>query len=429
MNKEEIFNYCKNISKKEEITFKYIKSESEKAEFRNFSIENYKMNNIDKLFIRVIDKGKIGSYSIQGITKEKIEKGIKKAKDIAKNKKSEVKFESFGKDVNHKQIKSDFRIENVDFSKKLEEIKKNLTKDKYIQGYLGGISKNHIESFFINPYFSKENKKDFVSLSSLVITKNKKKSSGDFFSIFTKEEDIDINQTFMQAKHNAYTLMDPVNGEKGEYTLIFTPEITREFFEFILSGTKGEAIEKKNSFLHDSLGKKIFSENINLKEEPTLDYFLSSSKIDDEGFKTSKKNIINKGVFRKPIYNLYESIKYNKKPTGNAFLENGFDPEYTNIIQDASNKKIEDMISKTKKGILIYEILGFHTNKITTGDFSLTISSGKAIRDGQFKETVTNLNLTGNLRELFREIEFSKEQKFFGSSLYSFSKIQKVKLI
>jgi len=87
------------------------------------------------------------------------------------------------------------------------------------------------------------------------------------------------------------------------------------------------------------------------------------------------------------------------------------------------------MISKTKKGILVYEILGFHTNKITTGDFSLTISSGKVIKDGNFKETITNLNLTGNLKELFKEIEFSKEQKFFGSSLYSFSKIQKVKLI
>jgi len=429
MNKEEIFNYCEKISKKEEVTFKYIKNESEKGEFRNFSIENYRMNNIDRLFIRVIDKGKIGSYSIQGITKEKIEKGVKKAKDIARNKKSEVKFENFGKDINNKKIKYDSEIEKIDFSKTLEKIKENLTKDKYIQGYLGGVSKNHIESFFINPYLSKENKIDFISLSSLVITKNKKKSSGDFSSIFTKKEDFDINQTFMQAKHNAYTLMDPVNGEKGEYTLIFTPEITREFFEFILSGTKGEAIEKKNSFLHDSLGKKIFSENINLKEDPTIDYFLNSSRIDDEGFKTSKKNIINKGIFRKPIYNLYESIKYNKKPTGNAFLENGFNPEYTNLIQEAGTKKIEDMISKTKKGILVYEILGFHTNKITTGDFSLTISSGKVIKDGNFKETITNLNLTGNLKELFKEIEFSKEQKFFGSSLYSFSKIQKVKLI
>ena len=161
MNKEEIFNYCEKISKKEEVTFKYIKNESEKGEFRNFSIENYRMNNIDRLFIRVIDKGKIGSYSIQGITKEKIEKGVKKAKDIARNKKSEVKFENFGKDINNKKIKYDSEIEKIDFSKTLEKIKENLTKDKYIQGYLGGVSKNHIESFFINPYLSKENKIDF----------------------------------------------------------------------------------------------------------------------------------------------------------------------------------------------------------------------------------------------------------------------------
>jgi PmbA protein len=429
MNKEEIYDYCKKISKDQEIIFKYVKNESEKAEFRNFSIENYKMNIADRLFIRVIDKGKIGSYSIQAITKDKIEKGIKKAKEIARTKKAEIKFENFGKDNNKNKIKYDESIKKIDFSKIMDEVKENLTKDKYIQGYLGSISKRHVESFTMGPSFEKENIIDYVSLYSLAITKNKKKSSGDFYSIFTKKEDVDVTNNFLQTKFNAYTLMDPVNGKKGEYALIFTPEVTSEFFSFILSATKGDVIEKKDSFLHDNIGKKVFSENVNIKEEPKLDYFLGSAIIDDEGFKTTKKNVLNKGTFRKPIYNLYQSLKYNKESTGNAFLENGFNPSYTNLIQESGNKKIEDLIAKTKKGILVYEVLGFHTNKITTGDFSLTISSGKIIENGSFKETITNLNFSGNIKQIFKEIEFSKEQKFFGSALYSFSKIPIVKLI
>jgi len=429
MNKKEIYNYCKTLVKKENAEFIYAQSEEEIAEINKYSIENYKLKIADKLFIRVIEKNSIGSFSIQDITKENILNGIKKAKEIAKLKKSEVKFKEFGKNKAKNKIKFDSKINNINFSELLEDIKKNLIKEKYITGYLGSISKNNSDYFYINPYTEKENQAYSLYQTTTILTKNKKKSSGDFSSIYTKLNDININENFLQAKINANILMDPENGTAGEYTLILTPEITRELMGFIISGTTGDLIQKKESFLHKDMGKQIFSKNISILEKPHIDYFLGSRIIDDEGFKTSEKEIIKKGIFKKPIYDLYTSIKYKTKPTGNGFLNNNYNPAYTNKIQLAGTKKINDIISKVKKGVVVYQILGFHTNKLTTGDFSLTISSGKTIVNGNLNTSITNINITGNFKDLLKDAYFSKEQKFFGNSLYSFTIIPKVKLL
>jgi predicted Zn-dependent protease len=429
MNKEEIYNYCKNIVKKENITFSYFDSKKEEIDLNKFSIEKYTNSISQALFIRIIENKNIGTYKVEKITKENIFKGINKAKEIARFKKSDVKFTSFGNEKSNKKIKFDKEIKKINFSDLYSEIKDNLIKEKYITGYLGGLVKNQIDSFTINPYTEKDTQKSYIYLATSVLTKNKKKSSGDFKSIYTRKKDINISENFLQAKINAHNLLDPINGEKGEYTLILTPEITKELIGFILYGTKGDVIEEKKSFLHNQINKQTFSKNVTLKEDPHIDYFLKSQSMDDEGYKTNKKEIINNGVIKKPIYDLYNSIKYKKKPTGNGFISNNYYASYTNKIQTPGKEKINDIISKTKKGILVYEIMGLHTNEITTGNFSVTISAGKNIENGKFKETVTNLNLTGNLKEILKEVYFSKEQKFFGNSVYSFSIIPKTKII
>lgn len=429
MNKEEIYNFCKKIVKKENIDFKYIKFETERSDFNKYAIENYIQKTEDRLFIRAIVNNKIGSYSVQDLKKEKILDGIKKAKEIARLNKSEVKYKSFGEDKSNKKIKFDNKIKNIDFKEILEDVKNNLVKEKYITGYQGDALKVSKENFYINPYTEKENKKDYISVNTSVLTKNKKKSDAFFSNVYTRLEDIDIQGTFNQAKINALNLLDPQKGEKGEYTLIFTPEVSKEIFRFILNGTSADAIEKKTSFFNNIKGKEIFSKKLTILEKPHIDYFLSSEKIDDEGFKTSQKDIIKNGVFRKPIYDLYSSLKYNKKPTGNGFLEANYNASYTNKIQVPGTQKIEDIISKTKKGILVYNILGLHTNKLTTGDFAITISSGKLINNGDFEKTITNLNFAGNFKEIFKNAYFSREQLFSGNSLFSFTVIPKVKLI
>lgn len=430
MNREEIYKFCKNLSKKENVEFIFTKSENESVSLDGFKISDTRIKEGESLNIKIISNSSFGESRVNHITKENILKGIMIAKKNAKLKKNEIKIKDFGKNKENLKIKYPNDIKEILFPEIIEKVKKELKKKKYIVSYSGKVSKNIFKKLYINPHTEFEIEKSSLYLGVVVNTKNKKPSSGDYENIFTRKEDIKISETFNQARINALNQTNPQAGEKGKYTLILTPEMTSEFVEeLILEATNGSLINKKESYLHNFKNKQIFSKGFSIMEKPHLDYFLSSQAIDDEGFKTTEKVIFENGVFKKEIYNQYDSIKYNKKPTGNGFRKTLIETDYTNIIQKPGTKGIEKIISSTKKGLLVYSIIGFHTNNLVTGNFSLTILSAKEIVNGKFTKTITNFTFSGDLKTMLKDISFSKEQKFFGDSLYSFSVIPDVSLI
>ncbi len=430
MNKEEIYNLCQRISKEENVEFIYSVGKKASITFEKFDITKGTNIESNALYIKVIINGQIGFYTITEITKENIIKGINRAKNIAKLK-NDLKINDFGNGKAKTKIEYDQKIKKVEFSNYIPEIKSELKNEKYITAYDGTFNKIDNYEFYINPYTKREEEKTAINLGVGVITKKEKPSSATFGDIFTRSEDINVANTFNQARQDAKTLLDPKTGEKGVYTLIFTPDVFSELLSaLIIPATIGETIEKKESYLYSFVGKKIFSENLTICEEPHIDDFMGSSTLDDEGFKTKKKIIFDAGIFETPIYDQYNATKYHKNTTGNGFrMASTISCHHTNLIQLPGKENIEDIISNTKKGILVYGLMGLHTNKITTGDFSLVISSGKEIINGEFENTITDLSFTGNLVNEFKKIYFSKEQRFFGNGLYSFGIIPNVKLI
>jgi len=427
MNSEDIYNYCEKLIKKENVEFIYNSVYLQKGNINKFSIGNLNIKENDVLNIRVIENKQIGNYKVTNITKRNILSGITKAKKIAKLK-NKLPVEQFGSGRSSKKIKQDKEIKHVDFDKILEETSKEITKEKYFKSYEGSVSKTNYSGFYLNPFTKKNIDLTTLYLEILINAKFKKNSTAFYTDIFTRKDDINIKQTFDQAKINTNNLLNPTKGEKGTYTIILTPEVTKEFLEkFVVDAAKGDVIEEKNSYLHAYKNKQLFSKRLNIIEDPFIDYFTGSQVIDNQGFKTSKKNIIVDGVFKKAVYDQYTAIKYNKKPTGNGVANDGID--FTNILQKPGSKKIDNIIGNIKHGVIIYSIMGMHTNKITNGEFSLVISSGKIIENGKLGKSITNLNFTGNVKDILKNISFSKEQKFFGDSLYSFMIIPNIKLV
>lgn len=431
MNKE-IFDICQRFAKKENVEFLFMDGYSISAKILKFDICKINNQEASGLLIRAIVNGYSGYTTITEISEKNIRVGIEKAKRIAKLKKG-IKIKEFGSDVSNIKSKFDKRILNYDISEEFAEIKKNLTKDKYFKSYEGGVSWHKGYSFYINPYTFKEEENGHVSGGITINTFDKKASSAGESQVFTRTKDIDFIKTINKAKVNANNTLNPIQGKKGEYTLIFSPGASAELISsFIIHPTIGELMFKKQTYLSESLGKPLFSKNLTITEDPQLDYFSNSESIDDEGFKTRKKDIIKAGVFKTSIYDQEYSILSGKKPTGNGFRGGIYSPigcHFTNLLVAPGKEKLKDIISKTKKGIYVYDVMGLHTSNMTNGEFSLTINSGKEIVSGKYKNTITNLNFAGNCKTAFKEIEFTKEQKFYGSSMVPGMVLPKVKLI
>ena len=139
MNKEEIYNYCEKLTKKENAEFIYNKVYLQIGNFEKFSIGNLTIKESDVLNIRVIENKQIGNYKVININKKNILSGITKAKKIARMK-NKLPVKEFGSGKSSRKIKQDEKIKNVDFKEILDKTSKELTKEKYFKSYEGGVS-------------------------------------------------------------------------------------------------------------------------------------------------------------------------------------------------------------------------------------------------------------------------------------------------
>lgn len=420
MNNNKIFDICKRFAKKEKVEFNYSNVYSSSAKIEGFDISKINNQEASGLMVRAIVDGYSGYTTITEITEKNIKEAIEKAKKIAKLKKG-IKINDFGGDKNKKTNKVDKEILEFDIVDKIPKIKKNLTKDKHTKSYEGGFRASKNYTFYINPYTSKECYYGVANIGLQINTQDKRPSNGGASQTFTKAKDVDFISVIDKAKDKAKFLLNPVQGKKGNYDLIFSQEATAQIIlSFIVQPTIGELIYKKQSYLFDSLDKVVFSKNLTITEKPQLDYFLNSEEIDDEGFKTTEKKIIDRGKYATTIYDQEYSVISGKKNTGNGFRTGVYSPitcSFTNLVVAPGKKTEKDIISNTKNGVYVQDVMGIHTSNMANGEFSLTINAGKEIVNGKYKDTITNLNFTGNCKEAFKEMELTKEQKFFGSAL------------
>ncbi len=74
----------------------------------------------------------------------------------------------------------------------------------------------------------------------------------------------------------------------------------------------------------------------------------------------------------------------------------------TNILLEQGGKSLDELIAGMKKGILVNSFLGGNSNP-TTGDFSFGIV-GQYVEDGKIVKPVNEMNITGNLNEIWKRL-------------------------
>ena len=177
--------------------------------------------------------------------------------------------------------------------------------------------------------------------------------------------------------------------------VLFSPEMSASIFNDFLSAITGPAIYKRASFLLDQIGKSIFPNFINIREEPHLKDGMGSSPYDGEGVLTRKKNIVAAGELKSYLLDTYSAKKLNSVSTSNKAL-------ITNIIIDSEKEKIPNIISTIEDGIYITEMMGSGVN-ILTGDYSRG-AFGYLIKDGEIKHPVNEITVASNLKNMFKNI-------------------------
>lgn len=179
----------------------------------------------------------------------------------------------------------------------------------------------------------------------------------------------------------------------GNYEMLLDNMTVSRLLSPVMSSLYGGAIQQKNSFLIDKIGEKVFSDKLTIVDKPHQQKVIGSRLYDGEGIATKDMTIVEKGVLISYFIDTYYSNKMKIEPTIASS---------SGLSIELGNKNHEELIKGIKKGIWVTDFNGGNSNP-TTGDFSFGVE-GFLIEEGQIVKPVSEMNITGNLLDLWSNV-------------------------
>ena len=220
-------------------------------------------------------------------------------------------------------------------------------------------------------------------------------------------EEVDPEGVARRAAESAVRGLGASPEKTGVYDVVFDPDAIVMIFFFAYQPFSGENVYKKSSFLKpEDIGKKLFSESVTLINDPRDPQKLGSFPFDTEGTNTRKFALIENGVLKSFLHNLYSAKKLGMEPTGNAFADSfRSSPRIAPVnLHFLANSKREEIISSVERGIYVEHVMGAHTMDPVSGRFSVQIS-GHLIEGGKLTKPIRGMALSGYLKDLLSSVE------------------------
>ncbi|CAL4318832.1 metalloprotease PmbA [Buchnera aphidicola] len=259
----------------------------------------------------------------------------------------------------------------------------------YVTTKVFGNTYNMIQSYHTSQY----------SLSSCVIAKDKNDMQRDYeYSLVRDMKDIKSPVWIgKKSAKKALSRLSPTKIKTMKSSIILNPDVAAEILSSFSFAISGENVYKKSTFLLNYLEKKIFPDWLNIHEDPNLSKGIESKPFDNEGVKTKFRYIVKQGILRTWLLNSYSGRKLGKLSTGNSGGIHNW------IVTPALKVNFSSLLKIMKTGLFITELLGDGINLIT-GDYSYG-AVGFWVSDSKIQYSVSEITISGNLRDLFLNIE------------------------
>jgi TldD protein len=422
---EKAITYCQNSG------VQYCDVRAEIQDKKSVLIENgnieYVREKSDRgIGIRVLKNGAWGFCSITNPTsftkiKEKIDQAIKNSEYSSKNKKKKIELCSIPSTV----IKKDFPLlKKPDVS---EITKIGLECDKIIS------ENSRIIRTSVNPWFS-ENSKYFKNSEGIEILQNftdvviemiaTSHESGITQSVniteggrggleqITEKDIAQISAKNISDKASQLIDAKPVKEKKG--TVIMNPDFVALLAHEIL-GHPSEAdrvLGKEmawagGAWWKGKLGHKIGSDNLTVFDDPTINHSLGWYDYDDEGVKTKRTTLVEKGILKNHMQNRETAQIFDGNPTGNMRATSYMFMPLIRMACTCIEKgdwSPEEMIKDVNEG---YLVSGMKIPSIDMKRYNWSISCQYAqkIENGQLTDLLRDVIVIGTAPEFFNSID------------------------
>ncbi len=415
---DDAINYSKKLDI-DECEIVTIKKNTTTVRITDSEIAEIKQNFDENYGIRIINDKKITSF--QTTDKKNIKKSLDSAFLSLKNLKAREFWKGLPYKVESEKIKGVFdeKLENISGSSSTDiaqDMINSSDNDKVntITGSLNIVSENYE---LINSNGLKF--KDKATYISGIINAESETGSlpvsGIGHNCTRTLENFSANQIGEDAQNMCIESINPQKIDSGKYTIIFEPYSVGELLSFVVAANFNfKTFSEKKSCFSNHLDKEIGVEQLELIDDPHIPEGIGSKAVDDEGIKTKKKHLIQKGVFKNTFSNLFDGYKKEKQSTGNASRVGSpmgrssepipiSAPHNLKITSGTSSQ--EDMIKDTKHGLLVSRLWYTYAVNPIKGDFSCTARSGiRRIENGKIVEPGKSVRIIHNLPTMLKNI-------------------------
>lgn len=240
-----------------------------------------------------------------------------------------------------------------------------------------------------------------------VITADGAMVNGDD-SELSRMRDFSFDEVGHKATEKAIGQLDQQSIETANMDVILRPDAAFDIFSnTVLPSFNGDAFRKGESVFMDKMGKAVAAGGLTIADDARHPKGLNTFATDEEGHPSQRNVLVDKGILSMLLYDTYSALESKARPTGNAMhgdrLESGTTYKVApstsarNIIFEGETMSEAEMIRSIKNGIIVDNVLGAHTANKVSGDFSVAIYAGHAIRDGEIAFPLKGGMIGGNM--------------------------------
>ncbi len=375
-----------------------------RSEEKEFNVEASKITlmrtilDTSLMITAITEEGALGTATINSLLEEDIKQAAKEVYELAKASKPDVAndISSFEEGLEEYEFGSsdcDDDLLYMRVTELLDEIKRDypLIQMDIIFGF------NNIHSWYKNTNDVKfKTKRSSYTGYAMFVAKDKDKSSSmngvEFYLNDLNKPLIEVprfkdllNETIEQL--NPRSIKDKFIGD-----IVFTPEMTFEFVHYFKNVFLNDTpLISGTSVLKDKLNEAVISPLVTIYENPeeSKAYFITQ-----DGFRAKNEVYVKDGALKK-----FGLTLYGEKKTGFPHaLSSG------HLATMAKGKTpLCDLIKDVKRGILLCRFSG--GNPSESGDFSGVAKNSFYIEDGKILYPINETMITGNILEIFKNID------------------------
>lgn len=382
-------------------------------------IENFTVNDSQKIIAAGVVNGKYGSSATEKLDKDTFEFLTKNIVLSASLNEKEQEADIFkGSDKYRKKNVYNPALAEVPTEKKLALIKeieeKIYAADSRVAEVEVGYSERESASEFYNSFGLKlKQKANYFYVTAAVVMRQGTETKNFFDIVLDKDlSALNVDEMVRKVVEGAAKKFGADSIQSKKYPTVIDREVMASLINYFLSSAIADDVQRHTSMLEGKLGQKIASSRLTIEERP-LEKNVFFSYFDGEGVACKNKVVVKNGVLQTYFYNRETAKKDGVESTGNGTWGGGkVGTGFGNVFVKPGKKPFEEMIAPIKDGVYITDVAGLGTGmNSVSGDFSCQ-AEGFHIVDGKVAEPLTLITLSGNLLKMLNDLkEFASDAK------------------